>query len=149
MRVPPLRERTADIPLLVDRFLADAALDLGRSKAKVPPELFLDLANHAFPGNVRELQAMVFSAVARHSHGVIPIQLFLDQLPARDAKRETAVPSPGIHFPTPMPALEDITEAAVAEAMRRVDNNRSAAARMLGVSRPTIARHLPREQEAE
>ena len=149
VRVPPLRDRIGDLALLVDRFLEDAAKDLGKPKAKAPPELLLDLANHDFPGNVRELQSVVFGAAARHTHGVMSIQLFLDQMPTRKAARAAPAAGSAIVFPFPMPGMEVITSDAVAEAMRRSDNNRSAAARMLGVSRPTIARHLSRpENEA-
>ena len=150
VRVPPLRERLGDLPLLIDRFLAEAAKDLGVAKPAIPPELLLDLSNYHFPGNVRELQAMVFTAVARHdSHGVIPIRLFLEQMePRRGAPSPTAPARPDkITFPFPLPTLREIEEAAVAEAMRRVQNNQSAAARMLGISRPTIARYLKRGEE--
>jgi transcriptional regulator with PAS, ATPase and Fis domain len=149
VRVPTLRERLGDLPLLLDRFLGEAAKDLGTQKPTIPPELFLDLSNYHFPGNVRELQAMVFTAVARHdTPGAMPIRLFLDQLETRRSAVSRAPARPDkIAFPFPMPTLRDIDEDAVDEAMRRVQNNQSAAARMLGISRPTIARYLRRGEE--
>ncbi|MEZ5965751.1 MAG: sigma-54 dependent transcriptional regulator [Planctomycetota bacterium] len=149
VRVPPLCERLGDLPLLLDRFLTDAAKDLGKPKPATPPELLLDLSNYHFPGNVRELQAMVFGAVARHDgHGTMPIRLFLDQMETKQPDYTAhAIRSDKIGFPFPMPTLRDLEQAAVDEAMRRVDNNQSAAARMLGISRPTIARYLRRVDE--
>jgi transcriptional regulator with PAS, ATPase and Fis domain len=149
VRVPPLRERLGDLSLLIDRFLAEAANDLGKPKPSIPSELILDLSNYHFPGNVRELQAMVFDAVARHDHGVLPIRLFLDQIDnKRPAPLDLHPPRVDrIVFPFPMPPMRDIEQAAIDEAMQRVRNNQSAAARMLGLSRPTIARYAKRSDE--
>ncbi len=147
LRVPPLRERRGDFPLLVEHFLGLAADDLGRPRPTVPPELYSYLANYDFPGNVRELQAMVFNAVARHERGVMSIEPFLEHMGATRESREE--PDGELRLPTPMPSLREIERAAVAEALRRAEGNRSAAARMLGVSRPTIARHADRLDRPE
>ncbi len=66
INVPPLRERRDDIPLLVEFFLQRAADELGKTKPTPPPELFILLALYDFPGNIRELQTMIFDAVSRH-----------------------------------------------------------------------------------
>ena len=147
--IPPLRERLGDLPLLVDHFLGLAADDLGKQKPTVPPELFVYLASHRFPGNVRELRSMVFDAVARHESGVMALAPFLDLMGM--SEEEPPAPSEegadGLRFPFPLPSLRHIEESAVREALERVQGNQSAAARMLGVSRPTIARHLSRIRE--
>ena len=54
-----------------------------------------------------------------------------------------------LRFPYPMPRLRHLEQAAVAVALERVQGNQSAAARMLGVSRPTIARHVQRLHEED
>jgi DNA-binding NtrC family response regulator len=146
VRVPPLRERKGDLPLLVDHFLAQAAGDLDKAKPTLPPELFVYLASYDFPGNVRELRSMVFDAVARHGQGVMSMAPFLELMGIsedEDPERPDAVPG-DLRFPYPMPRLRHLEQAAVAVALERVQGNQSAAARMLGVSRPTIARHVQR-----
>ena len=140
VEIPPLRERTGDLPRLVDVFLGDAAEDLGRSKPSVPPELFVDLSNASFPGNIRELRAIVFDAVARHGEGVMPIELFTTSL-VQDERGD--LPREEVVFPHRMPTLRSIERDAVAEALRRTGDNKSAAARLLEVSRPTIQKHAP------
>lgn len=141
IHVPPLRERTEDLPLLVEAFLEEAARDLDKPKPTVPPELYSYLSAHPFRGNVRELRAMVFDAVARHQRGVLAIRSILDvdSEEAPKTKEDDA-----IRFPSLLPTLKAIEAAAVSEAMRRCGGNQSAAARLLGVSRPTIKRHLSR-----
>jgi len=76
IKIPPLRERNGDISLLLDFFLHDAAKTLGKKKPTYPPELCAYLSAYNFPGNVRELRAMIFDAVARHKQGVLSIASF-------------------------------------------------------------------------
>jgi DNA-binding NtrC family response regulator len=74
--LPPLRERPDDIPLLLERFLCTAALSQQKSTPVAPPELAGLLSSYGFPGNVRELETMVFEAVARHNSGVLSGEIF-------------------------------------------------------------------------
>jgi DNA-binding NtrC family response regulator len=67
LHIPPLRERGEDLPVLLDHFLEKAAGSLGRDKPAPPPGLVELLASYHFPGNVRELEAMVYDAVRRTS----------------------------------------------------------------------------------
>src|SRR5690606_23184903 len=71
VHIPPLRERREDLPLLVEHFLAAAAKDLGKKKPTAPRELIDLLNTFTFPGNVRELEALVFDAVAKHQGKVL------------------------------------------------------------------------------
>jgi DNA-binding NtrC family response regulator len=72
LHVPPLRERKDDIPLLLDRFLDEAARDLGKKKPTPPRELSVLLAAYSFPGNVRELRSLVYDAVSAHQEEFYP-----------------------------------------------------------------------------
>lgn len=147
--VPPLRERLCDLPILVDHFLRMAAKDLGKPKPAVPAELFIYLSNYDYPGNLRELQSVVFGAMARHEHGPMRLELFLEHLPKRCAgaspSREFGGERSVVLFPQRLPNLREIQDAAIREALERTQGNLSAAARLLGISRPTIQRSMKRE----
>ncbi len=65
VHLPPLRERKDDIPVLVDHFVKEASISLGKKLLKYPEELIVLLMNHLFPGNVRELKMMIYDAVTR------------------------------------------------------------------------------------
>lgn len=80
VRIPPLRERLDDLPLLVTHFVREAASDLGKSAPQIPEKLYRHLRQYAFPGNIRELRAMVFDAMARSSGAVLGIDPFLDTI---------------------------------------------------------------------
>jgi DNA-binding NtrC family response regulator len=82
--IPPLRERTGDLPSLINHFVREASHDLDRKPPVVPERLYRLLSRYDFPGNVRELRAMVFDAVARHTSGPLPIEPFLESIGAPD-----------------------------------------------------------------
>jgi len=84
VRIPPLRERTGDLPSLVNHFVREASHDLDRKPPVVPDRLYRVLSRYAFPGNVRELRALVFDAVARHNGGPLPVDPFLESIGGSD-----------------------------------------------------------------
>ncbi|MFO7535326.1 MAG: sigma-54 dependent transcriptional regulator [Kiritimatiellia bacterium] len=144
VRVPPLRERTGDIPLLMDIFLEEASRDLGKPKPTPPRELVTYLAGYSFPGNIRELRAMIHNAVAQHAKSVLSLKTFLDHMDMGEA--EGGAPTSGktgadVTFGANLPTLSELTARLLTEALHRTDNNQSAAARMAGISRRTMNRY--------
>jgi DNA-binding NtrC family response regulator len=115
VRIPPLRERTGDLPALVNHFVREASHDLDRRPAVVPERLYRILSGYEFPGNVRELRALVFDAVARHSGGSLPIEPFLDAM----GKSDLADASPRPAGENDLTSGEVIPEASWRELERR------------------------------
>jgi two-component system, NtrC family, nitrogen regulation response regulator GlnG len=76
IQIPPLRARREDLPLLVNHFLEKAAQALHKPSPTPPLALYRLLQGYAFPGNVRELEAMLFDAVARHQGDLLSLQSF-------------------------------------------------------------------------
>lgn len=64
--LPPLRDRKNDIPLLAERFVREAESRQGAMRRTIAPEVFTRLAEHNWPGNIRELRTCLFDAVNRH-----------------------------------------------------------------------------------
>lgn len=153
IHVPPLRERLEDIPLLLERFLEDAANALGKARPAMTREIVSLLSTHSFPGNVRELEAVVFEAMSRHEGGKLSLAVFKEHiLRLRSASGElgTTVPTPsGMAFqlfPGRFPTLSDAAEYLVAEALRRSDGNQSVAAELLGITPSALNKRLKRAQ---
>lgn len=149
--IPPLRERTEDLALLLDHFLDDAAREFDKKKPTPPPELVTLLENYLFPGNVRELEALIYDAVARHSEGVLSMESFRevttnfssDRIVDRRKQGDTdALISLFGRFPT----IAEVEEYMISEALQRSKGNQGIAANLLGISRQTLNKRLRSDQ---
>jgi two-component system nitrogen regulation response regulator GlnG len=148
LQLPPLRKRPEDLPLLINHFLEKAASALGKPVPSVPLALYQLLKTYSFPGNVRELEALVLDAVTRHPGRTLSLQSFKDAIAASAhlAQSETppeAVPA-ALLFPDPLPTLGETEAALIAEALRRAEGNQGVAAGMLGLSRQALNKRLSR-----
>ena len=147
IQIPSLRERIDDIPPLVDHFLEKAAASIGKRAPTPPPELYTLLSNHLFPGNIRELEAMVYDAVTRHSGGVLSMAVFRENMARReipaDGKQSAGDATVNkIIFPEVLPTIQQTSNLLVEEAMRRTGGNQTQAARMLGISQQALSKRL-------
>lgn len=156
VHLPPLRERPEDLPILAAYFLESAARALGKKTPTAPRELFPLLGSYSFPGNVRELEAMIFDAVSRHKGGTLSLEPFKDRigLKGSDAEREgDSSESAGsseddqhvMTFPPKLPTLRQAERALIREALRRSQGNQTLAASLLGMSRRALNNRLSRE----
>lgn len=148
VHIPPLRERKEDIPLLLNHFLGEAADALGKKRPTYPRELETLLANYAFPGNVRELQAMVHDAVSTHKSKVLSLDAFKRKIGTMTRSAQTCEASGGdedesVFAPsTSLPSIHDVTDLLVVEAMKRAEGNQSIACRLIGISQPALSKRL-------
>ena len=148
INVPPLRERKEDLPVLVAHFLKAAAKTFDKPIPTPPGELVTLLATYHFPGNVRELEALVFDAVASHQSGKLSMEVFKARIaPQRDPVESSATASVAdqkglISFTDQLPTLKQSEQLLIDEALRRADNNQSIAALSLGISRQALNKRL-------
>ncbi|MDE0300947.1 MAG: sigma 54-interacting transcriptional regulator [Candidatus Poribacteria bacterium] len=155
IHLPPLRERVGDIPLLLSHFLKRAAAELSKKAPTPPPELVTLLSTYHFPGNIRELEGMVNDAVSRHEGGVLSTEAFRRKIDehtsvfARDgALKVGAVTfSDTLSLLQELPALKEIQDHVIAEALERADGNQTIAARILGMSRQALHKRLHRARK--
>lgn len=142
--VPPLRQRPGDIPLLLDYYIEEAAGEFSKPKPSYPPRLPQLLATYRFPGNVRELRAMVYDAVSKHTSGAISMEAFQSRI-FENGISEANCPETGrLIFRQfgKLPTLKEASEALVAEAMYRARNNQRAASAMLGITPSALNKRL-------
>ena len=151
LHLPPLRRRPGDLALLVNHFIVQVARELGKPVPSVPPELFVLLKNHPFPGNVRELKALVYDAISVNESRVLSLATFRRRLGhlARTGPPPVRREGPRGLFENleTLPTFAEAAEQLMAEAMCRADGNQSIAARLLGISQPALSKRLKRSQD--
>ena len=145
IEVPPLRERFEDLPLLIGHFLTQAAAELSRSKPGIPKELYVLLESYGFPGNIRELQSLLFDALTMqtgNTFSLAPIKSYLDKRRGSDhlAASEAASHQPRITYSGRFPTLQEVEDYLIAEALKKSGGNQSLAAELLGVNQSTLSR---------
>jgi DNA-binding NtrC family response regulator len=146
VHIPPLRERSDDIPLLLDHFLSAAAKVFNKSKLVPSPELVPMLSMYSFPGNIRELESMIFDAVARHGSGVLSLESFEHAMTVEHAALNGHEAVSGLDRLTSMfgqfPTIAQVEDFMIEEAMRLSRGNQGVASNMLGISRQTLNKRL-------
>jgi DNA-binding NtrC family response regulator len=153
VQVPPLRERTGDLPLLLEHFLGEAARALHKKKPTPPKELVQLLASYSFPGNVRELKAMVYNAVSIHTERILSMDSFLKIIGRPAGQRSIATPAAfdrSILSSLPqLPTFSEAAEILVAEALARANGNQTIAARLLGITQSALSKRLKMARQPE
>jgi two-component system response regulator HydG len=141
LRVPSLRERANDIPLLAERFLSRLQPAAGGPRG-LAPEALRALRAHAWPGNVRELQNVLEYAALQAGAGEVRVEHLPAELrggagaPPRLTVLGDGIPDGGA------PAADE--RAALVEALEQTGWNRTRAAKALGVSRVTLWKRMKR-----
>ena len=132
IRIPPLRERREDIPLLIKHFVALFSRRMRKDIRSIPSETLAKLTRMPWPGNIRELQNVIERAV---------ILTEGETLRAMLPEPETAAPPKKPAPAAPVSKLEDIERTALLEALRRARGRISGpggAAALLGLKRTTF-----------
>jgi two-component system, NtrC family, nitrogen regulation response regulator GlnG len=150
LHLPPLRARTGDLSLLVNHFVDKAARVLDKTAPTVPLALYQLLKTYSFPGNVRELEGLIFDAVARHEGTILSLQSFKDAIGAPElAVTEEAAVGLVAWSADRLPTLKEAEDALITEALNRADGNQGVAAGLLGVSRQALNKRLNRGRQSD
>jgi DNA-binding NtrC family response regulator len=148
IRLPPLRERPSDIPLLVDHFLAKYAARERRQDAGVASTAMVLLQRYAWPGNVRELENVIERALALSKDGVIlPSDLPPEVTQSVAQAASASATSPG-GLVDDRPTLAELERRYIELILRETGGNKKRAAEILGIDRRTLYRTLEREGRA-
>jgi two-component system response regulator AtoC len=140
IQVPPLRERGEDIHALAAHFLLQYSRELGRKPPRLTDAALQCLSAYPWPGNVRELQnLMERAAVLCRGETVTPEYLPQDVARVKaPALPNTPAQSHALESLTLQPQVESLEKRLIQEALRRSDDNKSAAARLLEISERSL-----------
>jgi len=151
IHIPPLRERPEDIPILLDHLLEDAAMSQNKKKPTPPHELVVLLSNYHFPGNIRELKAMVFDAVAQHKTGMLSMESFKEFIKQKGSISETRSLLPVQSSASMLdifgrfPSIKEAEDYLISDALKRSNGNQGIAASLLGIKRQALNRLLKKK----
>ncbi len=146
IRVPPLRERRGDLPLLTEHFLAHFAKDPD-APPSLSPRSWAALTNYEFPGNVRELEhAVQHAVVLSRGH-----EIHLEHLPRDIVGRDSEVPGVASeddegNMQPLQTALRAFEREYLLRALKLADGKKMRAARLLGISRKNLWEKLKSHQ---
>jgi DNA-binding NtrC family response regulator len=135
INVPPLRERSTDLPLLFDYFLKRHCRRMGKTIA-VHAEVLEMLAAYSWPGNVRELENIIERAITLNTTGILTAADFTEHF--RESRRMSTV------FPQELVPLEEIERQYILHVVQRCSGNMSRAAEVLQIDRRTLYRMVER-----
>ena len=143
LKIPPLRDRREDIPLLVNRFLGGYSDKARKPIEGISAEALAYLKEQPWPGNVRELQNAVERAVILTSNRVVDVEDFSS---SGGVAPEPAHPSTAAAAPAPYPfeemSLEDVERRHIEHTMRALGGQKTKAAEVLGINRTTLWKKL-------
>ncbi|MEK6798955.1 MAG: helix-turn-helix domain-containing protein, partial [Planctomycetota bacterium] len=136
IRVPPLRQRREDIPVLVQHFLDQANKEYGTSHTGISADAMRKLVNHHWPGNVRELRNVVFRMCLEGEGPVLDVADLPDQLKA--SSDIVRVGPPNLAGMT----MADVEKLHIMNTLRMFGGNRDKTAKALGIGARTLYRKL-------
>jgi len=143
IKLPPLRERREDVPLLVDHFVAKYAAENGKAVHGVTPEALALLVEHPWQGNVRELENVIERAVVLSSSPVIGLELLPETL---QGDRTRPLPGP-IQMDGTMSfyeTMERLEREIILETLKSVNGVQRRAAARLGLNPTTLNEKIKR-----
>jgi transcriptional regulator with PAS, ATPase and Fis domain len=145
LRLPPLRERMADLDALTEHLLDDIARRAGMTPKSLAADALDLLSRHPWPGNIRELRNVLEQVCLMTDESVLAADAFKAALPQAQAmplpKLVAAAAAPTAIKPLPL-AVAELEASAIQAALRATQGNKLAAARLLGIARATLYEKL-------
>lgn len=134
IRVPPLRERTDDIPLLVDALLSKHLSRLDLVRPDIEKAVYATFNRYAWPGNIRELENLIERALVLDRDG----RIGMDDLPPRLREAEQHVGTLRMELPDEGISLEDVEKELLLSSLQKHNWNQTRAAAYLKITRSTL-----------
>jgi len=134
IRVPPLRERTDDIPLLVDHLLGKHVARLGKPRPEVDKAVYTAFNRYSWPGNIRELENVLERALVLDRDG----RIGSDDLPERLRSADEQVGTLRMELPDEGISLEEVEKELLLAALQKHNWNQTRAANYLKITRSTL-----------
>jgi two-component system, NtrC family, response regulator HydG len=150
IEVPPLRTRKEDLTVLVDHFLIQASKSLDKKKPEIPPGLLDLLGTYDFPGNIRELESLMFDSVGRCQSRQLDISLFEQYIAKQNGVSTNSFEADTCnqyHIPYfgKFPKLREVEDFLIEDAIQKAGGSQYGAAELLGCAQSTLWRKVKKK----
>lgn len=155
IHVPPLRDRSSDIPLLIHHFMNKSCKMQGKCVKDVSEDALKQLTEYGWPGNVRELENMMERLSVLKAGSIIEVpdlppkifgQTESGNASPRQASRDVLIPDAGISFKK---AVDEFETTLIVEALKRTGGNKNRAANLLKLNRTTLVEKIKKKKLEE
>ncbi len=146
VRLPPLRERLEDVPLLIDYFIKQYARENARDIPHISPEAMFALMRYNWPGNVRELENMMERLIILKHEGEITLADLPERVKAgheEDRVAHVQIPESGLSFKD---VVDDFENQLILKALEKTGWNKNKAAQLLQLNRTTLVEKIKKRQ---
>lgn len=148
IRIPALRERIEDIPILASHFLKSAGIKKEDQQHMLTKSVLNHLQNYTYPGNVRELEGMILSALTTSDSDGVKLSEERIRYYIKNSSQKNRLEivqdshKNYINFSGSFPQLNEVEEKLIEEAMNRTKGHQTNAAKLLGITRDSLRRRL-------
>lgn len=142
VHIPPLRERTEDIPILASRFMVEASEELDKNIVNISPPALELLGEHQWPGNIRELKSVMRRAVLFCQAKSITTDNVLQAMNPKAEARPTPAAAAGIPVTIPQLTMDELEKWGIREALRLTNGKKMEAASLLKIGYSTLKRKM-------
>jgi len=136
IKIPPLRERKEDIPLLVKHFTKKIGHQMNKHIEDIHPEVIDIMCKYDWPGNVRELQNVLQQAINMCDKNVLTVENLPDSIKTSETSSRTS------NYTKTLKSLEELEAEAIYNTLKAVNGNIAQTARILGIGRNTLYRKM-------
>ncbi len=148
LKIPPLRDRREDIPLLISFFLSKFVSADGRNKIEFHEDALSTLIGHSWPGNVRELENLIERLVILKGGSVVKVSdlpaKFFQERPATSTSYKSIVQLPDIGLDL-KDILSEIENSLILQALDRTNGNKNQASKLLRLNRTTLIEKMKKK----
>lgn len=139
VKLPPLRERVEDIPLLIDAFLRDLSQIHSKKISGISPEARKILYKYSWPGNVRELKNCIESMIVVSTRDILDVETVPDNIMQRNENKAHSLPCLIAGM-----TVEEAEKELIKNTLASVGGNREEASKLLGIGERTLYRKIDR-----
>ncbi len=139
LHLPPLREKKEDIPLLCEYLIQKYSQEIGKEVKGVSGQALAHLMNYSWPGNIRELESVIYESIVLSERPLIEEDVLPLRLRGAALKKEEISLEPGKPLSEAIQSVtEKVEKSLIEKALEEAGGNRTKAAQKLGISRKTL-----------